>query len=69
MAILTKIYEGTYDESLRFEGNHLIVEVLPKDWEGDVQVETRIGGELEILYLNQDQIKELINHLQKQLIS
>ena len=63
-----KYNEGSEYESLEFEGNRTKLRVESKDTAGDVEFEMETYGESGYVYLNQEQAKLLIAHLQKQII-
>jgi hypothetical protein len=66
---MKKLHEGTAMESLEFKGRWETINIESRDADGDVEIRI-IGSSVGSLYffINQDQIKMVIEHLQKQLI-
>ncbi len=62
----TMKFEGTDWESLEFEGQHKRLQIESADAQGDVEIELEDYNESHYFYLNQEDLKKLITHLQKQ---
>ena len=46
---------------------HTVLEVSDKDHDNDVEIQVSNSLETAYIYLNQDEIKQLIDHLNKQI--
>jgi len=53
--------------TIEFKGKFINIEVSSLDKDGDVAIEITVDNEPVTIFLNQENIQQLITHLQKQL--
>ena len=63
----TKFENAPEYNSIQFVSNWITVDISSADMGGDIEIEINRDGESESFYLNQENIKQLIAHLQKQI--
>jgi DUF4097 and DUF4098 domain-containing protein YvlB len=65
---ITIILPGTEYQTLDMKVGNASITVESKDRDGDVEIRVARAHNLQIIYLNQEQVKALINHLQSQIV-